>query len=265
MMAMGNYEEQNEKILGKMEKIRWKIAVASGKGGVGKSVVSALISSELARKGSKVGILDADITGASIPRIFGIKERPGVMGDGLVPPKSALGVRIMSINLLLEEENSPVIWRGPLIGSVIRQFLSEAEWGDLDYLIIDLPPGTGDSPLTVMQSLPLDGIVVVSSPQDLVAMIVEKAISMANSMKVPIIGLVENMGWLSCPHCRGRIEPFGKTSAEAVAAKNKISLLGKLPIDPEIAELCDNGKIEEYESRDAESIVGKIDARLRGK
>lgn len=261
---MDVYDEQSKKILENMRKIKRKIAIVSGKGGVGKSVVAALIGSKLTNGGSSVGILDADITGPCIPKIFGINEKPKILNGVIVPPKSLTGIKIMSMNLLTEKENNPVIWRGPLVGKVVRQFLSEVRWGDLDYLIIDLPPGTGDCSLTIMQSLPLDGIVVVGSPPAVVQLIVEKAISMANSMHVPILGFVENMSGLSCPHCNFQIEPFGKSRVELVTAKNRIPLLGILPIDPKITELCDSGNIERYAHKNIDDIVEKIGIKLRG-
>lgn len=224
------------------------VAVMSGKGGVGKSSITALLASALNKKGLKVGVLDADITGPSIPKVFGIKEKAQVIGDGILPPETPLGIKIMSINLILENEEDPVIWRGPLIAGTVKQFFEQVDWGDLDYLVVDLPPGTGDVPLTVMQSLPLNGLVVVSSPQELVALIVKKAINMAAKMSIPILGLIENMSYFECPDCKRKTELFGKSRAEAVASETGIQLLGRLPIVPELAQMSDEGKIEAFES-----------------
>lgn len=220
------------------------IAVMSGKGGVGKSSITALLASALNKKGFKVGVLDADITGPSIPKVFGVKEKAEVIGEAILPPETSLGVKIMSINLILENEEDPVIWRGPLIAGTVKQFFEQVDWGDLDYLVVDFPPGTGDVPLTVMQSLPLNGLVVVSSPQELVGLIVKKAINMAGKMSIPILGLIENMSYFECPDCKRKIELFGKSRAEAVASETGIQLLGRLPIIPELAQLSDEGKIE---------------------
>lgn len=224
------------------------IAVTSGKGGVGKSSITALLASALSKEGLKVGVLDADITGPSIPKIFGVKEKARVIGDKFLPPETPLGIKIMSINLILENEEDPVIWRGPLVVGTVKQFFEQVDWGDLDYLVVDLPPGTGDVPLTVMQSLPLTGLIVVSSPQELVALIVKKAINMAAKMSIPILGLIENMSYFECPDCKRKTELFGKSRAEAVASETGIKLLGRLPIVPELAQMSDEGKIEAFES-----------------
>lgn len=224
------------------------IAVMSGKGGVGKSSITALLASTLNQRGFKVGILDADITGPSIPKVFGVKEKAQVIGEALSPPETALGIKLMSINLILENEEDPVIWRGPLITGTIKQFFEQVDWDDLDFLIVDLPPGTGDVPLTVMQSLPLSGMVVVSSPQELVALIVKKAINMAAKMDIPLLGLIENFSYFECPECKQKTELFGKSRAAAVSAETGIPLLGRLPIWPELAQMSDAGKIETLES-----------------
>jgi len=224
--------------------IKRTFAVMSGKGGVGKSSVTALLAAGLRRKGYKVGILDADITGPSIPKVFGIKGRAEVIGDIIIPRESVGGVKIISINLLLEKEDDPVIWRGPLLAGTVKQFYEQVDWGDLDFLAVDLPPGTGDVPLTVLQSLPLDGLIVVTSPQELVALIVKKAVKMAEKMEIPIWGFIENMSYLECPECRKKIEPFGKSRIEKVSGETGLPILGKLPILPELAELSDEGKIE---------------------
>jgi Mrp family chromosome partitioning ATPase len=222
------------------------IAVMSGKGGVGKSSVSALLAVALAKEGYRVGMLDADITGPSIPKLFGLKVHANVINDKIIPSDSKLGIRVVSLNLLLPREDDPVIWRGPLIGGAVKQLWTDVLWGELDYLIVDLPPGTGDAPLTVLQSLPLDGLVIVSSPQDLAIMVVKKAIKMARMMNVPILGLVENMSGLVCPHCGKLIEMFGKSKADEVAAATGLKLLGRLPLDPDLSLLADSGAIEDY-------------------
>jgi hydrogenase maturation protease len=225
------------------------IAVMSGKGGVGKSLVTGLIGLSLARRGHEVGILDADITGPSIPRMFGITARPNGTDTGIMPVLSRMGIGIMSINLLLPHEDDAVIWRGPLIGKTITQFWEDVLWGKLDYLLVDLPPGTADAPLTVMQSLPLSGVVIVFSPQELAAMVVRKAVKMAReSMHIPIVGVVENMSYLTLPDTGQRIELFGKSKGEEMAKAAGAPLLGQIPIDPELARLCDVGDIERYDS-----------------
>ena len=222
------------------------IAVMSGKGGVGKSLISALISIALRRKGYEIGILDADITGPSIPKMFGVKGPPSGNEDGILPVLTKSGIEMMSINLLLPKEDDAVIWRGPLIGNTIKQFGEDVVWGKLDYLIIDLPPGTADAPLTVMQSLPVSGVVVVFTPQDLTAMVVRKAIKMAQQMGKSVLGVVENMSYLYVPEIDKRIEIFGKSRGEEMAHASKAPLLGQLPIDPGLARLCDEGNIERY-------------------
>lgn len=227
--------------------IRRTVAVMSGKGGVGKSSVAALMAAALARDGYQVGVLDADITGPSIPKLLGVKEAPVSLGFGIIPSKSRAGIRVMSLNLLLPHEDDPVIWRGPLIANAVKQFWTDVVWGDLDFLVVDLPPGTGDAPLTVLQSLPLDGIVVVSSPQDLAVMVVKKAINMARTLKVPILGLIENMSAVRCPSCGEEIRVFGKSKAEQVCKSAGIRLLGMLPLDPMISELGDRGELEKYD------------------
>lgn len=224
------------------------IAVMSGKGGVGKSLVAGLLAVGLNRQSYEVGVLDADITGPSIPKMFGITTRPGGSDTGILPVLSKSGIEIMSINLLLPHEDDAVIWRGPLIGKAIQQFWEEVVWGKLDYLLVDLPPGTADAPLTVMQTLPLSGVIIVFSPQDLAAMVVRKAIKMAQKMNVPILGVVENMSYLILPDTGKRLEVFGKTKGEEMAMAAGAPLLEQLPIDPELAKLCDDGNIERYDS-----------------
>ena len=223
------------------------IAVMSGKGGVGKSLVSALLAIALRRMGYQVGILDGDITGPSIPKMFNIKVPPSGNESGILPVLSESGIEVMSINLLLSSEDEAVIWRGPLIGKVITQFGEEVLWGKLNYLIIDLPPGTADASLTVMQNLPISGVIIVFTPQDLVEMIVKKAVNMVRQMDKPILGIVENMSYLYIPEMDKKIEIFGKSKAEEMSHVTNAPLLGQLPLDPDLAKLCDEGKIESYE------------------
>jgi len=245
------------------------IAVMSGKGGVGKSLVAGLAALSLARSGHEVGILDADITGPSIPRMFGITDRPMGSDTGILPVLSRTGIEIMSINLFLAHEDDAVIWRGPLIGKAVTQFWEEVLWGQLDYLIVDLPPGTADVPLTVMQSLPLSGVVIVFSPQELAAMVVRKAVKMAReAMHIPILGVVENMSYFVIPETGKRVELFGKSRAEEMAKAAGAPLLGQIPIDPELARLCDEGDIERYDSElvrtFGEAFIQAISARGKG-
>jgi Mrp family chromosome partitioning ATPase len=232
------------------------LAVTSGKGGVGKSSVTSMLAVSLGRLGQKVGILDADITGPSIARIFGTRERPEVKGeDTLVPVPTSSGVRVLSMNLLIAEEKAPVIWRGPLVNGAIRQLYGNAEWEGLDWLLVDLPPGTSDANLTVFQSIPLDGVLIVTSPQDLVRMIVAKSISMAKQLRVPVAGLVENMAFLPCPHCQEVIRPYGPSQGAAAAEAAGIPFLGSLPIDPKLAQACDQGKIGDYQNPGFEKMA----------
>lgn len=230
-------------------KIKKIIGVVSGKGGVGKSLVTSLLAVSLQKKGYKTAVLDADITGPSIPKVFGIKDK-AVSPDGksILPAISKTGIQLMSINLLLENENDPVVWRGPIIAGAVKQFYTDVIWKDIDYMFVDMPPGTGDVPLTVFQSLPIDGIVVVTSPQDLVSMIVAKAVKMADMMNVPVLGIVENYSYLECPHCKEKINVFGESKVAAVANDFGISKVAKIPINPDFAKKCDAGKIEEVES-----------------
>lgn len=227
--------------------IKKVIAVMSGKGGVGKSSVSSLMAVGLARQGFKVGILDADITGPSIPRLFGIKDRPDHVGDFLLPAKTKKGIKIMSINLLLPNEDDPVVWRGPILAGAVKQFWTDVAWGKLDYLLVDLPPGTGDVPLTVMQSLPLNGMVVVTSPQELARMVVRKAAKMATQMSIPIIGYVENMSYFKCPDCGKHYDIFGKSGSKKGESINGSTFIEVLPIDPLLADLSDQGRVEDYQ------------------
>ena len=241
--------------LNEYSSVKHVIGVVSGKGGVGKSSVTSLLAIAMARKGFKVGILDADITGPSIPRIFGIKDKAKATEIGIIPKTTKSGIDVMSINLLLENESDPVLWRGPVIGNVVKQFYSDTIWKDVDYLFVDMPPGTGDVAITVFQSLPLDGIIVVTSPQDLVSMIVEKAVKMAELMEVPILGVVENMSYFHCPDNGKDYHIFGQSHVEEVLRKYELLLLGRLPIRPEIAELEDAGKLEDIEVTYLEDVV----------
>lgn len=246
-----------------LNEIKHVIAVMSGKGGVGKSLVSGLLAMALRREGHRVGILDADITGPSIPKMFFPGEaRLGVSPLGPMPPQSKTGIRVMSINLLLEQEDMAVIWRGPLVSGAIKQFWGDIFWGTLDYLVVDLPPGTSDASLTVMQSLPISGIVLVTSPQDLAGMVVRKAANMARQMETPILGLIENMSYFECPDTGKRYDIFGPSHADAVAAQIGVPLLGRLPIDPEIARLSDAGRIEEYAADGFADIARELAGRI---
>lgn len=234
------------------------IAVMSGKGGVGKSLVAGLIGLSLARRGYEVGILDADITGPSIPKMFGITTQPTGSDTGMMPVLSRAGIEIMSINLLLPHEDDAVIWRAPLITSTIKQFWEEVLWGRLDYLVVDLPPGTADAPLTVMQSLPLSGVVVVFTPQELAVMVVKKAVQMARKMNIPILGVVENMSYFILPETGKKLELFGKSKADEMAQAAGAPLLGQIPIDPELSRLCDEGNIERYDSEVVRTFVDAL-------
>ena len=222
--------------------VRHVIGVVSGKGGVGKSMVTATLANRMAEKGFRVGILDADITGPSIPKMYGL-HGPAVADDnGIIPVVTENGIKVMSLNLLVPNEEDPVIWRGPVIANMVKQFWSDVIWGELDFLFVDMPPGTGDVPLTVFQSLPVEGIVIVSSPQDLVRMIVTKAFNMAKAMKIPVLGIVENYSYLVCPDCGKKISVFGESHIDEIAASLDTTVLGKMPIDPAVASLADDGK-----------------------
>ena len=235
------------------------IAVVSGKGGVGKSMVTSLLAVTMQRRGYQAAVLDADITGPSIPKSFGIYDSCFQSEDGIEPAESRTGVKIMSINLLLEDPTAPVLWRGPIIGGVVGQFWTDVHWGDVDYMFVDMPPGTGDVPLTVFQSLPVDGVVVVASPQELVGMIVEKAVNMANMMKKNVIGLVENMSYFQCPDCGKKHEIFGKSRAEELAAAHAIPNVARLPIDPKLAACCDDGYMELFSGNWLDGMADAIE------
>ena len=236
------------------------IAVVSGKGGVGKSTVTSMLAVAMARQGKRVGVLDADITGPSAPTAFGVTECQGATEDGLYPALTRGGIQVMSINLLLDNNTDPVVWRGPVIAGAVKQFWTDVIWEDVDYLFVDMPPGTGDVPLTVFQSLPVDGIVIVTSPQDLVSMIVTKAVKMANMMHVPVLGFVENYSYLQCPDCGKKIQVFGKSKLDQVAAEFGLPVLARLPIDPTIADSFDNGMMETVNTDDFAGVIEAIKA-----
>ena len=242
----------------KMSNIGKVIGVVSGKGGVGKTLVSSLLAVSMKRLGKNVGILDADITGPSVPKAFGVHDKADACEFGIIPVKSKLGIDVMSVNLLLENESDPVVWRGPVIAGVVKQFWTDVIWKDIDYLFVDMPPGTGDVPLTVFQSLPVDGIVIVTSPQELVSMIVEKAVKMAKLMNIPIIGIIENMSYFECPDCGKRHNIYGESHIEEIAAQYNIPVLAKLPICTELAKQCDQGTVELFEGDWLNEAVNKI-------
>lgn len=247
------YEPMNSR-----SQINKVIAVMSGKGGVGKSLVTSSLAAKLKKKGYKVGILDADITGPSIPKMFGLNETANGDGNGLYPVETSSGIKVMSVNLLLEDEEEPVIWRGPVISSVVKQFWSDVYWGELDYLLIDMPPGTGDVPLTVFQSIPVDGAIIVTSPQDLVRLIVKKAYNMVVKMDIPVMGIVENYSYIECPDCGKKIAVFGKSKIDEIASEIGVEVLGKLPIVPAIAKLADEGRFDEADNTFVDMAVDKI-------
>lgn len=235
--------------------VKHVIGVVSGKGGVGKSFVTASLAVQMAKAGYNVGILDADITGPSIPKMFGVKGQ--VVGDerGMYPAETAEGIKMISINLLMDDEEAPVVWRGPVIAGAVKQFWNETVWGEIDYLFVDMPPGTGDVPLTVFQSLPVDGIVIVTSPQELVQMIVKKAYNMASMMNIPVLGVVENFSYLSCPDCGKEIKLFGESHIDETAKELGVSVLGKLPLNPAYAQAADKGEFYQTENNHLEKAV----------
>ena len=230
-----------------MSSIKKIIGVVSGKGGVGKSLVTELLAVGMNRRGKKTGILDADITGPSIPKAFGLDQKANGNDQGILPATTKTGIDIMSINLLLENTSDPVIWRGPVIAGAVKQFYTDVVWADIDTMFVDMPPGTGDVPLTIFQSLPVDGIIVVTSPQELVSMIVEKAVKMARMMNIPILGIVENMSYAECPDCGRKINVFGESHINEIALSHGLSVLGRLPIDPALAAMVDAGDIENFD------------------
>lgn len=229
-----------------LSSIKKVIGVLSGKGGVGKSVVTSMLAVTMNRRGYSTAILDADLTGPSIPKAFGIKKKAMANSEGILPVKTKTGIQLMSINLLLEQDTDPVVWRGPIIAGTVKQFWSDVIWRNVDFMFIDMPPGTGDVPLTVFQSLPVDGLIIVTSPQELVSMIVSKAVRMAEMMDIPIIGIVENMSYFKCPDCNKEYKIFGESNIDKIANKHNLEVLAKLPIEPKIASSCDNGLIELY-------------------
>lgn len=233
-------------------------AVISGKGGVGKSSVTCMLASAMQKSGKKVAVLDADVTGPSVPKMFGIRDKATADNNMLNPAVTETGIKLMSVNLLLENDEQPVVWRGPVISGVIQQFFTDVKWGDVDYMFVDMPPGTGDVPLTVFQSLKVDGIIVVTTAQDLVSMIVAKAVNMAKMMNVPIVGVIENMSYFDCPDCGNRHYIFGKSDTQKVAAENGLELLASLPINPETPDLADKGLIEKADVKAFESVISKI-------
>ena len=241
-------------------KVKKVIAVVSGKGGVGKSTVTSMLAVAMSRKGKRVGVLDADITGPSAPTAFGVNECRGATEDGLYPAVTAGGIQVMSINLLLDNATDPVLWRGPVIAGAVKQFWTDVIWEDVDYLFVDMPPGTGDVPLTVFQSLPVDGIVIVTSPQDLVSMIVSKAVKMANMMHVPVVGFVENYSYLQCPDCGKRIEVFGKSNLHQIAEAFNLPILAQLPIDPSVAAAYDSGMMETVSTDGVDGVISAIES-----
>lgn len=242
----------------KLSSVKKVVAVVSGKGGVGKSLTTSLLASFAQKQGKSVGIMDADITGPSIPHMFGVTDRATGSEEGIDTVLSPSGMQLMSMNLLLDEATTPVVWRGMIISGTVMQFWTDVIWKDLDLLFIDMPPGTGDVPLTVFQSIPIAGIVIVTTPQDLVKMVVEKAVNMANMMGVPVLGLVENMSYLTCPDCGKKIEVFGQSKAKAIAAEYGIPAVARMPLDARIAALADAGRIEDYET----DALGEIFAQV---
>lgn len=242
-----------------LSNIKRVVGVVSGKGGVGKSLVTALLAVSMNRSGYASAVLDADITGPSIPRMLGIKEKAGNGGLGLLPVKSKTGVGVMSVNLLLPDDTDPVLWRGPILAGTVRQFWTDVIWGDLDFLFIDMPPGTGDVALTVFQSIPIDALVIVTSPQQMVSMIVSKAVKMAEMMHIPILGLIENMAYVACPDCGRKIRLFGESHARDIAQKHGLEILASLPIEPLLAQACDEGMIELFEGDWLDGAVKRLE------
>ena len=247
----------------KFSNVKNVIAVMSGKGGVGKSTVTSMLAVAMQRLGYKVAILDADITGPSIPKAFGLDCEVYGSDDGLIPAETATGIKVMSVNLLLPDKEAPVVWRGPVIGGTVKQFWSDVCWGDVDYMFVDMPPGTGDVPLTVFQSLPITGVVVVTSPQDLVTLIVKKALNMANMMDKPVLGFVENYSYFKCPDCGKKYFPFGESKIEAIAKKAGLPVLARMPIDSSVAALCDAGKMEQAETGELAEAAKTISEKLQ--
>lgn len=257
----GGQEDLKAK-LNEHSSVKKVIGVVSGKGGVGKSFITSFLSVLMNRKGYKVGVLDADITGPSIPAAFGVHDK--LFGDefGILPAQTQKGTKLVSVNMMLEKEDTPVIWRGPIIAGVVKQFWTDVFWDDVDFMFVDMPPGTGDVPLTVFQSLPVDGLVIVTSPQELVSMVVSKAVNMANAMNIPILGLVENYSYVLCPDCGKKISVFGDSHVEEIAEKFGLEILDRLPMNPSVAACVDAGKIEELEFTDLDNTASKIEKLL---
>ena len=237
-----------------MTNVKKIIGIVSGKGGVGKSLVSGLCAVLSNRRGFSTAILDADITGPSIPNMFNLHCNADAIDEGILPVETSTGIKVMSLNLLTQHETDPVVWRGPVIAGTVKQFWTDVIWGDVDYMFVDMPPGTGDVPLTIFQSLPLDGIIVVTSPQELVSMIVKKAINMAKLMNIPILGIVENMSYVACPDCGKKINIYGESNLDSIAKENNLKVLGKLPIEPKLAAAADKGMIELFENDYLKSV-----------
>ncbi|MBQ9838117.1 MAG: Mrp/NBP35 family ATP-binding protein [Oscillospiraceae bacterium] len=255
-------DRKQESLLAKLNpkaSVKKVIAVVSGKGGVGKSTVTSMLAVAMSRKGNRVAVLDADITGPSAPTAFGVSECQGATEEGLYPALTTTGIQVMSINLLLDNNTDPVVWRGPVIAGAVKQFWTDVIWEDVDYMFVDMPPGTGDVPLTVFQSLPVDGIVIVTSPQDLVSMIVAKAVKMANMMHVPVLGFVENYSYLECPDCGKKIQVFGDSHIEEVAEAFNLPVLAKLPIDPAVAQSYDSGMMETVKTDGVNGVIAAIE------
>ncbi len=247
--------------LNEYSSVKKVIGVVSGKGGVGKSFVTSLLAVQMNRRGYRTAVLDADVTGPSIPKVFGLKEKAMGNETGLLyPVTTPKGIEVMSVNLLLENDDAPVVWRGPIIAGTVKQFWKDVIWENIDYMFVDMPPGTGDVPLTVFQSLPLDGIIMVTSPQELVSLIVSKAVNMAKMMHIPILGLVENMSYVECPDCGKRISVFGESHLEETAAKYQLDILGRLPIRPDITKSCDTGSIEQVDCPEIEPVADRLES-----
>ncbi|MBR5157057.1 MAG: Mrp/NBP35 family ATP-binding protein [Clostridia bacterium] len=246
-----------------MSHIKKVIGIVSGKGGVGKSLVTSMLAVAQNKKGYHSAILDADITGPSIPKAFGITSKAVGTEDGILPTRTKTGIDIMSINLLLENDTDPVVWRGPVIAGTVKQFWTDVIWDDVDFMFVDMPPGTGDVPLTVFQSLPVDGIIIVASPQELVSMIVEKAVKMAKMMNIPILGLVENMSYLKCPDCGKEIKVFGDSHIEDIAKEHHLPLLSRIPIDPALASACDSGNIEDFKADYIDAAANAVENLIK--
>lgn len=246
----------------KLSSVKKVIGVVSGKGGVGKSLVTGMLATISARRGNTTAILDADVTGPSVPKMFGLK--PGIEGsdEGMYPAQTSTKIEVMSVNLLLPDEKTPVVWRGPVIAGTVKQFWTDVVWGDVDYMYVDMPPGTGDVPLTVFQSLPVDGIIIVTSPQELVSMIVAKAVKMAEMMNIPVLGIIENYSYIECPDCGKRINVFGESHVDEAASEFGLDVLARLPIDPKLAALCDRGMLEMMENDYLEQAADKIESKL---